>query len=214
MCLCSTCVANYIIVSKIMDLGGNSECFGCGRPGHWVKNCPTSSGSRGRGPRGRGRGKGEKKNRSSTCLMRFTCSLLILSLVVSNKSLLLIHLSLQSCSVIDVETKGTWSGTVIKLKTVGLPYPVIVCIKLFFLLFVFFKRSALLSLSACYNCHRSGHISRDCKEPKREREQQCYNCGKAGHMARECDHANEQKCFTCGTLGHIQKLCDKVRCYR
>lgn len=43
-----------------MDLGGNSDCFGCGRPGHWVKNCPTSSGLRGRGPRGRGRGKGER----------------------------------------------------------------------------------------------------------------------------------------------------------
>lgn len=27
--------------------------------------------------------------------------------------------SLQSCSVFDVETKDTWSGTVIRLKTVG-----------------------------------------------------------------------------------------------
>lgn len=68
--------------------------------------------------------------------------------------------------------------------------------------------------SACYNCHRSGHISRDCKEPKREREQLCYTCGKAGHMARDCDHTNEQKCYSCGGVGHIQKLCDKVKCYR
>lgn len=60
----SNCVVNYItLVLKIMDLGGNSECFGCGRPGHWVKNCPSSSGSRGRGPRGRGRGKGEQNER-------------------------------------------------------------------------------------------------------------------------------------------------------
>lgn len=67
---------------------------------------------------------------------------------------------------------------------------------------------------ACYNCHKSGHISRDCKEPKKEREQLCYTCGKAGHMARDCDHANEQKCYSCGGFGHIQKLCDKVKCYR
>lgn len=71
-----------------------------------------------------------------------------------------------------------------------------------------------VAISACYNCHKSGHISRDCKEPKKEREQLCYTCGKAGHMARDCDHANEQKCYSCGGFGHIQKLCDKVKCYR
>uniref|UniRef100_A0A674MEP4 CCHC-type zinc finger, nucleic acid binding protein a n=1 Tax=Takifugu rubripes TaxID=31033 RepID=A0A674MEP4_TAKRU len=32
-----------------------SWCFGCGRTGHWIKDCPKSSGPRGRGPRGRGR---------------------------------------------------------------------------------------------------------------------------------------------------------------
>ncbi|XP_048879314.1 CCHC-type zinc finger, nucleic acid binding protein b isoform X2 [Brienomyrus brachyistius] len=71
-----------------------------------------------------------------------------------------------------------------------------------------------LPLPACYNCGRGGHISRDCKEPKKEREQCCYNCGKAGHMARDCDHANEQKCYSCGGFGHIQKGCEKVKCYR
>uniref|UniRef100_A0A3B3BNP7 CCHC-type domain-containing protein n=1 Tax=Oryzias melastigma TaxID=30732 RepID=A0A3B3BNP7_ORYME len=35
-------------------MSSNSECFGCGRPGHWVKHCPNASGTRGRG-RGRGR---------------------------------------------------------------------------------------------------------------------------------------------------------------
>ena len=79
---------------------------------------------------------------------------------------------------------------------------------------LWFNSLFCLSCSACYNCHRSGHISRDCKEPKKEREHLCYTCGKAGHMARDCDHANEQKCYSCGGFGHIQKLCDKVKCYR
>uniref|UniRef100_A0AAY5K1J4 CCHC-type domain-containing protein n=1 Tax=Esox lucius TaxID=8010 RepID=A0AAY5K1J4_ESOLU len=70
------------------------------------------------------------------------------------------------------------------------------------------------TILACYNCGRGGHISRDCKEPKKEREQVCYNCGKAGHVARDCDHANEQKCYSCGGFGHIQKGCEKVKCYR
>ncbi len=39
---------------QIMDMS-TSECFGCGRSGHWIKNCPNAG--RGRG-RGRGRGKG------------------------------------------------------------------------------------------------------------------------------------------------------------
>ena len=34
----------------------------------------------------------------------------------------------------------------------------------------------------CYNCNRSGHYSRDCKEQRI----QCHNCKKYGHMARFC----------------------------
>lgn len=60
-CFHLNCVSNYIIILKIMDLGGNNECFGCGRTGHWIKDCPKSSNPRGRGPRGRGRGKGKTK---------------------------------------------------------------------------------------------------------------------------------------------------------
>lgn len=67
---------------------------------------------------------------------------------------------------------------------------------------------------ACYNCDRGGHISRDCKEPKKEREQLCYNCGKAGHVAWEFNHGHEQKCHSCRSFGHIQKCCEKVKCYR
>lgn len=41
-----------------MELSSSNECYGCGRSGHWVKNCPGASGSRVRSARGRGRGKG------------------------------------------------------------------------------------------------------------------------------------------------------------
>lgn len=44
---------------QIMEMGNNTDCYGCGRSGHWIKNCPGASGSRARGSRGpRGRGKG------------------------------------------------------------------------------------------------------------------------------------------------------------
>lgn len=129
-----------------------------------------------------------------------------------------LSVSLQSCSVIGVETKDTWPGTVTKLRMVWIP---IVFLQFYLVpifprnvFFFFFFNRFFPPWSACYNCHRSGHISRDCKEPKKEREQLCYTCGKAGHMARDCDHANEQKCYSCGGFGHIQKLCDKVKCYR
>ncbi|NXO50077.1 CNBP protein, partial [Aramus guarauna] len=59
-----------------------------------------------------------------------------------------------------------------------------------------------------------GDTVKDCKEPKREREQCCYNCGKPGHLACDGDHADEQKHYSCREFGHIQKDCTKVKYYR
>eukprot|EP00956_Cyclotella_meneghiniana_P006753 scaffold9008_cov56-Cyclotella_meneghiniana.AAC.6 len=51
---------------------------------------------------------------------------------------------------------------------------------------------------ACYNCGKSGHMSRDCGEARKEYgggnrgggggggDRACYNCGGSGHMSRDC----------------------------
>ncbi len=43
----------------------------------------------------------------------------------------------------------------------------------------------------CYNCGGSGHMSRDCPEPRKE--QSCYNCGKGGHMSRDCPEPRKER---------------------
>lgn len=37
----------------------------------------------------------------------------------------------------------------------------------------------------CYNCSKYGHISKDCKAPKREKGT-CFKCGEKGHSITEC----------------------------
>ena len=36
----------------------------------------------------------------------------------------------------------------------------------------------------CYNCYRTGHISRNCRQPRRQ--PVCYTCNQPGHVARNC----------------------------
>ena len=38
------------------------------------------------------------------------------------------------------------------------------------------------SIIRCFKCHRTGHISRNC----RQQQVTCYNCDRPGHIARNC----------------------------
>ncbi|KAK0708786.1 hypothetical protein B0T21DRAFT_376948 [Apiosordaria backusii] len=45
------------------------------------------------------------------------------------------------------------------------------------------------NLPKCRNCDQIGHISKNCKEDKREAERvliKCYNCDEVGHRVRDC----------------------------
>lgn len=50
--------------------------------------------------------------------------------------------------------------------------------------------SALPKKVRCYNCSKIGHISIDCKLPKKEKGT-CFKCGEKGHMASECKNKSK-----------------------
>ena len=56
----------------------------------------------------------------------------------------------------------------------------------------------------CYNCEKQGHIARECRQPRQQRQPTCYGCGVKGHIRREYPSLN---CTRCKRRGHLAKEC-------
>mmetsp|Transcript_6596 Transcript_6596/g.9854 ORF Transcript_6596/g.9854 Transcript_6596/m.9854 type:complete len:91 (+) Transcript_6596:86-358(+) len=84
-----------------------------------------------------------------------------------------------------------------------------------------------MSEKNCYNCGGTGHLARDCKNPRAEGEdrekinsekrqyRRCFNCGQFGHIADDCEKPrNDKACYNCAGEGHIAKDCPEPRAPR
>ncbi|KAL2091550.1 hypothetical protein ACEWY4_013813 [Coilia grayii] len=160
---------------KLIEVMSSNECFGCGRTGHWIKNCPNAG--RGRS-KGRGRGKdlfcyrcGEPGHVARDCERTedacYNCG----------RSG---HIS-RDCK----EPKKEREQCCYNCGKAG----------------HMARDCDHANEQKCYSCGGFGHIQKGCEKVKCYRcgeighvavqcskasEVNCYNCGKAGHLAKEC----------------------------
>lgn len=60
----------------------------------------------------------------------------------------------------------------------------------------------------CFNCNKSGHISRECPETQ---SLPCFLCGGIDHQRSKCP---EEVCYNCQMIGHHSRDCTKPRTRR
>ena len=52
---------------------------------------------------------------------------------------------------------------------------------------------------SCFNCGTKGHLAKDCRKPKKKKEEKgktskrCYNCNIIGHLAKDCRKPKKKK---------------------
>ncbi|KAJ3415700.1 peroxisome biogenesis factor 10 [Chytridiales sp. JEL 0842] len=63
-----------------------------------------------------------------------------------------------------------------------------------------------VSSVTCLRCGGVGHMARNCSSP-----QQCYQCKKTGHISKDCPMGgvSGKRCYTCGEVGHQARDCNQ-----
>ncbi|XP_030003658.1 zinc finger CCHC domain-containing protein 7 [Sphaeramia orbicularis] len=56
----------------------------------------------------------------------------------------------------------------------------------------------------CKNCNKTGHLSKNCSEPKKV--SPCFLCGTPGHQSSDCPYKH---CNNCGLPGHLYASCNE-----
>ena len=74
---------------------------------------------------------------------------------------------------------------------------------------------AMKETHKCYNCGLFGHLAKDCRKPKKKREEKgqdfkkkvkCYNCNEYGHYARECKKPKKKKKAELNTIEEVEEI--------